>query len=355
MTRTRSRVTRLLLGLTLAALSIVFSIGMAELALRTFDPQPPSWLAIYRRHPALPFHALQPDVHASIDTGETSWSVATDASGFRVGRERKPAPCTAVWLGDSFAFGHGVDYEDSFVGLADAGQRDVAQVNTAVPGYGPVQYREILEYLVAQRRHFDFVFVAIYVGNDFHDTIWNKDVVVNDGVLGHERDLKSYLKANVHLYRLATAVYHRLAPVQRSPYEQAVEDLANPDVWANGVLAPALERFTKEVSLIQQIGRENGAEVRFLIIPTDHAVRARRGEATQSSGLEPLLPVEKARQALEATGAEVFDATDALAELPVEEVYFPFDGHLTPKGNRIVYEGWMEARPVACPGRTPSP
>ncbi|MEX2209245.1 MAG: hypothetical protein WEF50_23760, partial [Myxococcota bacterium] len=266
---------RPLLGIAVALTSVLLSLLLAEMLLRVVSPRPPSWLAIYRRHPALPFYALQPDLRTTVDTGDGHWDIRTDADGFRVGEAApRETSCTDLWLGDSFALGHGVDYERSIVGILAAREPATRQVNTAVSGYGPVQYRQILEYLLGQGRRFDVIYVMSYVGNDFHDGLWDKDVAVRDGVVGHQGDWKSYLKTGSHLYRLVSAVFHRLGPPAESPYAQIDAELADPNAWEQDFLSRARNTYQTEMARILALGREAGAQVRFVILPTKAAVEA---------------------------------------------------------------------------------
>jgi hypothetical protein len=328
--------------------SALFSVAFGEVVLRALAPQPVSWLAIYRRHPSLPFPGLLPDIRVAVDTGETRWLVRTDRAGFRIGDSpRASARCTALWLGDSFAFGHGVDWEDSLVGLVEARVRAMRQANAAVPGYGPVQYRQVLEYLLGQGEEFRFIFVVTYVGNDFHDCLWNRDVRVQDGIIGHRGDLRSWLKSHLHLYRLASAAYHRLAPAPESPYQRTLDELADPQAWTSGTLARAEQIFVRELTRIRDLARAAGAEARFLILPTQEAVAAARGEKSEGTS-RALLPVSRARSALDEIDAMVFDATGVLAADPAVRVYFPFDGHLDREGNRRVADGLLAAWSLDC-------
>jgi len=348
MSASRSR--RALLGLAVAFVSGLLSLGLAELALRAFSPRPPSWLAIYRRHPALPFYALQPNLHTTIDTGDAHWTVLTDADGFRVGATSSgDAACSELWLGDSFALGHGVDYEESVVGIVAARAPALRQVNTAVPGYGPVQYRQTLEHLLAEGRRFDAISVMTYVGNDFHDSLWDKDVAVRDGVVGHQGDWKSVLKTWSHLYRLASAVSHRFGPPAETPYAKIDEELADPQAWQQDFLSRARDTYAAEMGRIAALARAAGVEPHFVILPTKAAVAAAQRGDDADAAARPLLPVERARAALESLHAPVFDATPVLAQNGGERLYLPFDGHLTAEGNRVVADALLATWPAACP------
>lgn len=342
--------------LALVLVSVGLSLLLAEVATRIVAPQAPSWLAIYRRDPALPFFSLMPNLHLAVDTGETHWHVRTDADGFRVGEAPAGEPrCNALWLGDSFAFGHGVEYEQSIAGQVAAAVPGLRVVNAAVPGYGPVQYRQVLESLLDAGRKFDYVYVLSYVGNDFHDCLWDKDVAVQDGVVGDRGDLKSYVKRHSHLYRLVSSVYHRLAPLEESAYARIDEELADPEQWRRDFLSRAGGKYEEEMAKLQQLASERGIPVRFVILPTQAAVAASRAPAGAPSS-NPRLPVEKALELLERHHAQAFDATDVLAGSADGPLFFPYDGHLTPAGNRIVAHALLSTWPLACtaggsPGR----
>jgi len=260
-----------------------------------------------------------------------------------------------LWLGDSYAFGHGVDYEESFIGRADAETPEARHVNAAVAGYGPVQYRQVLEFLVEQGLHFDLLMVVSFVGNDFHDVMRSKDRAVVAGVIGHRGDLKSYVKMNSHLYRLLASVFHRFSTREVSPYQKDRDQLATPAAWDEDFLARAHAGYVEEMSKIQQLARSRGAEAVFVVLPTREAVQAIRGGQDPDSVLQPVLPVERARGVFEEIPADVVDTTSALSRFAPDEVYFRFDGHLNLKGNRVVAEALLEGAPLSCPTAEPGP
>lgn len=317
--------------------------------LRLAAPVPASWLAIYRDHPRLPFHTLEPNVDVSVYTGETRWRVLTDAAGFRVANAAAPAPqCTALWLGDSFTFGHGVDYEDSFVGRLAGESAGTRHLDAGVPSYGPVQYRRVLEDLLARGERPRFVTAVVYVGNDFHDCVWEKGQPVRNGILGDPGGARSFLKRNLHLYRLGSAAFHRLSPAQTDPYARVRRELADPSAWQRPFLVEAVNAFAAETARLAEAGSKAGARVRFVILPTRQAVDALRGEAKPGGEGDPLLPVAKAREWLGRIDAELLDASEALRREPTDATYFRFDGHLTPEGHRLVAEAIAERWPFAC-------
>ena len=254
----------------------------------------------------------------------------------------KASACTAMWLGDSYAFGQGVDYDESMIGRIDKELPDIENINMAVGGYGPTQYRSVLEYELEQGQAPDLLFVVTFVGNDFHDTQWSKDTAVEDGILGNEQSLKSTLKRNLHLYRLGSSVYHQLVSHDSTRYDVVVHQLASPEAWNQDFMSKARSRYELELTRIVEIARERGIPVAFVILPTRDAVlKARDEEMDLEQTADPSLPVRKAVDIIERLNVDYLDATAVIAEIPTEEAFFMFDGHLTPKGSAQVAKAFL--------------
>jgi hypothetical protein len=309
-----------------------------EVAVRLIAPQPASWLAIYRDHPVLPY-ALQPGVHALIDTGDSRWTVHTDEHGFRV-PERAAGPSgppILLWLGDSFTFGYGVDFEKSFVGLLalDRNARH-RHIDAAVGGYGPTQYRQMLEYLFNGGFRPAAVIIPVFLGNDFDDTISDKKAPVRNGILGDDGGLKSFFKRHFHLYRLVAAARHRLHPTGVS--QGVLEMNADARAWTDGPLRQADAIFRQEFERIGSICRSQAIDLRVLLIPGPGMVDSlEKGTSRTADGArDQSLPRKHALSALRDLQISFLDLTPMLVEHPVTETYFFFDGHFTPRGHQLV-------------------
>jgi hypothetical protein len=337
----------------LLATTVVLSLGMCELVARWLVPQSPSWLAIYRRLPELPFYGFQPNARQSVDTGETSWTVITDSQGDRIAASQlDAAPAVdeaagaaqrpwALCLGDSFLFAHGVDQEQSFVGRLD--QDAVAGLewtNAGVPGYGPVQYRQVLEHRLRQGTPPRHVLIATFLGNDFQDCIWNKDLPVTDGILGKRSSWLHTLKENSHLYRLFARVYHQAA------VQEPAEGLNDPEgesvEWQGEFLQQAEQKFREEFERIATLCREAGCELQVVIIPSREEVARQQGEGIDE-GATISETRRRSRQIFDDLQIAYLDVTPDLCEVPYQVVFYHFDGHLTPQGHEIVYHRLQEA------------
>lgn len=98
------------------------------------------------------------------------WRIVTDANGVR-GPATWPgdAATRLLVLGDSFAFGEGVDLEERFDTILRRRFPDLAVVNLGVMGYGPDQQLIRARRWVGKLRAGDVVLLLTYLGNDFHD------------------------------------------------------------------------------------------------------------------------------------------------------------------------------------------
>jgi hypothetical protein len=113
-----------------------------------------------------------PNLHlVRLNAANKEWTIRTDAAGLRT---LSSLPVTnkrnLLVLGDSFAFGEGVDVQDRFDSYIKNIYPDLNIVNTGTMGFGTDQ-----EYVMA-RKYFralsngDIVFVLLFV-NDFYDVL----------------------------------------------------------------------------------------------------------------------------------------------------------------------------------------
>lgn len=118
-------------------------------------------------------HGLLPDKSVKdISWGNRRYSIYTNSLGFRDGSTRKvdalSDKCRILFMGDSFTFAVGVDYQESFVGLVQnrLASRDIDALNGAAESYSPIiYYRRIKELLFEQGLRFDEVVVFLDIGD----------------------------------------------------------------------------------------------------------------------------------------------------------------------------------------------
>lgn len=336
-------------NLALLAGSLLIGALIMEVGVRIFRPQKPSWIAVFALHPVLEYFHI-PNHEDRVDTGEAQWTVYTDDQGFRVGKEhgRTSGKPPALWLGDSYTFGYGVSYEESFVGRLDMDKRSrLHHINGAVVGFGPIQYRKELEYLLVRGLKPKELFVATFLGNDFQDCVWDKKIPINNGIMGDTGGPISALKERSHLYRLISNIYHSHANVKTNFFVHE-QEMSQPAKWQSGLLADALKVYKEELAKIQLLCKQHDIALTVVVIPMRSTVEAVAGKAAPVPGIpdaNPDLPRKHALSILESLEIRTVDLTPALAEHLSEGLFFPIDTHLTPRGSEVVEQAILRARP----------
>lgn len=156
----------------LVAILATFAIG--EAALRFFVHAAPQLeVDIYQREPDGRL-GLRPNLARRHVTPLWDVEIRTNARGRRdstdlAGDEADEVRGTVVLgLGDSQAFGWGVEEDEAFYSLVENLAPALTVVNAAVPGAGPPDYLRAFRALAPDVRP-DVVVVSIFVGNDFSE------------------------------------------------------------------------------------------------------------------------------------------------------------------------------------------
>jgi hypothetical protein len=333
----------------IVCLSLLIALLAGEFVVRIVRPQPVSWLNVYASSDEPgdgPAYGLQQSIDRTISNGRAVWTIHTDAKGFRCADPASSAAAAVkdapvlLNLGDSFTFGFAVDHEQSMPGLIEAGfGKRYHVVNAGIPGYGPVQYRQVLERELAAGMAIKGVIVSTYLGNDFLDCITDKNTPVHDGILGNENSLRGAVKRNSHLYRLTSNAVHRLrdSKAEGRP-EEAV--LYQPAEWTEGKLKRAGEIFQAELIKIRDICRSRDIPLLVCIIPTDQSVEKPTAPFD--------VPAQHATALLSEAGIRFIDMTPKLVAAGVGKTYLGWDFHFTALGNQItadaVVQGWDAER-----------
>lgn len=171
MTAHRSTTREWLGRLGLLAASLGLALLGAELGLRWLSPgYSPLFLDVYRMD-AHGLVLLQPDVKRRHVTAEWRVNVRANAHGLRdYDRPRPDSGGTVLGLGDSFAFGWGVELEEGLLAQAESllAPKAVRVIKAGIPGSGPTDHlRFVQQYGAAYAP--DIVALSVFVGNDFTD------------------------------------------------------------------------------------------------------------------------------------------------------------------------------------------
>ncbi len=168
-------------------------------------------------------YRLRPNVSGTADTLQGRYSVFTNSLGLRCAgqnREIAPGPVDILVLGDSLAFGNGLNFEDTLVGqfAAKAAARGLRVENAAVGGQYLANQFELLRWLDAHgvRPRRILLFLSPYLIATAGE--YMRVTVGQDGRLysrGRGPGVTSWLKTNTVIYgRLRNAV-NSLVPLAK--------------------------------------------------------------------------------------------------------------------------------------------
>ena len=350
-----------LLNCALLAVSVLVSLFFGEIAIRIAAPQQ---LVVMRPELWVPRDSVgywnAPNVRTTVNTGERTATVITDAEGFRVGAAgRIEGDQTVLLLGDSFMKALQVDYEQSLAGRLERGLgeslgRRVAVRAAGVDGWDPNQYLTFAGNVLPSMDA-DAIVVALYVGND----IVNRRVVVTPPLaptIGHDfrlprsiapaelvnaflRPLNDRLERTSHLFvflkNRGSALLMRAGLTGADfPWEIQRRVAASPawDVTAD---------ICRELA---ELGQRNGAPVVFVLVPSSYQVHREqfevfvRGFGLDSTTVDLDQPNRLMGERLRARGLTV---VDPLPQLRAEaaagtKLFGSVDRHLSPEGHRVM-------------------
>lgn len=294
------------------------------------------------RHPRLPLYSLRPDAEITISTGETHWTVYTDKNGFRVLAKpvdnSETSERTVLILGGTNTYGYSVNYDESFGGLLEGFLRNMHIINAAVPKYGPIQYRMVLEDLFNQGLRPDVIIVGFCPETDFVHTLLNKDKTPYHGHLHKPKSVKAILKNNIHIYRLLANIYHRMFTGGDPSETNYGFCLHIKSEWEHPPLSIAFDRACDETKRIQELAAKHSARLIYVLVPT--ATTTSRVREKQIAGFKKILdvPTIRAHDIFGELKIETIDPTNSVAKLPAGTTHYKFDRHLTPRTHRVILE-----------------
>jgi lysophospholipase L1-like esterase len=375
----------------LLALSTALCLVIAELVVRTLLPQ---WSDQWKMWRLDPVWAL--GLKAGVDTAvvhghsrEFAFHFRTNAQGLRMDADLAPTPAPgkqrALFVGDSFTFGYGVEQDESFTARLqqrfDARGEPVEAINAGFASGFTLD----TEYLFTREQGASWqpsrVIAGVCLSNDLVDLGETRWRVVNghlEGLHKHDDWVPLFVKqsALVNLLvksvvpELRAALLQRRLPWNPSPLglRSTCELLANPSASrparAFDGSAPPLEaskaarwpprqRALWVAAAWQEHARAQGYVLALLLIPDAEevqwdttperlaqraAVREVFAEAAEAAGIQVLDPLEDMRHHYCASG---------------EDLYFRGDGHWNAAGHRFVAEWLDEALFAAPPAHAP--
>ncbi|MBI1397568.1 MAG: hypothetical protein GC151_16465 [Betaproteobacteria bacterium] len=254
--------TRLLNAVLLVA-SLAMSLLVVELVAREFYAPPPKVMDAfrasptgnYRRDPLLGWMPRESRHERHTQEGSFDSTFTTNSHGLRnpeVAYEKPPGIRRIVVLGDSFAWGYGVNDEEVFSRRLESALHHTEVINLGVVGYGTRQ-----EFLYLQREgmkyHPDTVVVAVCM-NDFlwkdylrlHDSVRKPGAVV--GETGWIHRVKKTLSEHSALYELLVTSVNTNKPLVNWLVDHHVKEGLGGFDDLDDALAPSLVNYPEKLS-----------------------------------------------------------------------------------------------------------
>jgi hypothetical protein len=244
------------LNALLVVLSLAVGLAALEAGGRAFAAVVAKQGKLFRPDPELGWTPLANlDIVRNNANGEP-WRVTTDAQGIRGPSAWGAADHTRLLvLGDSFAFGEGVDLADRFDTLLLERIPNLSIVNLGVMGYGPDQQLIRARAWKSTLRPGDAVLLLTY-GNDFYDLArtrhggrskpWLQEV--QGRLLEHEPALGAFdlLRDRFYLFTLVTRSTARLGQSEHT--EQRLESVG--ELYRKWVLQETADLLARGVLVI---------------------------------------------------------------------------------------------------------
>ncbi|MGH7287501.1 MAG: alginate O-acetyltransferase AlgX-related protein [Myxococcota bacterium] len=332
-------------------------MGALEVSVRLlvdFEQQKP--FGVYDVDPANRHLSFLPGRSRHYATSEFSFDAHYNAFGRR-DVEWSPAvvadPNSVLFIGDSFAYGIGVDHEETLptqleVRFAQAG-RPAEVMNFGMPGNGaPPGYAMLLDDAIEKGFAARTVVVAIFVGNDFYPSVLTPldgapaapapaDSKNGGSLLSHWKSfelLRLRVSQSARLVgwaltlgrMLGISVYDGAGTYvflrERTPEQDAL-----------------FQRILGHIGVMKQTCDETDRRLFAVILP--NRIQVENREAFTSAVYDAARPHRDVLRYCEQLGISCLDLLPVLSEAYLrdgEPLFFPVDRHLNPRGYRLVGE-----------------
>jgi lysophospholipase L1-like esterase len=354
---------KLLSIVILAALAV---LGLTEVAVRAFWPQPAFYATpgLYAADPLIG-HRMRPGLRGEVGNwAEFTTRVRIDSLGIR-GPEfgpRKPGVRRVLVLGDSFTFGTGVEEEEAFPArIAARLARDgtpTEGINAGIGGYGvPDEVAWFERY--GAGLHPDLIVLGIFTGNDLQDAAPDRPrTFVVDGDILDEAELHRsrplhWLFQHSQLFALLKfsipqSIDRPLRRALHMPEPGAIRGLREEMALYDPRNRPAAERggarSEAAIRRLLDLTRADHPVIAAVLLPSKLQADERQWSRTlrqlklAPSAADRTLPNEVFAAALVRCGVPFLDLTPAFSEeiRRGKVLFFPEDQHFTVAGHEVV-------------------
>jgi len=333
--------------LLLAALPLLLALLVCELILRVAgpvpaepDPRTSDQGFLTCDHDSLLGWIFPPGAAGDFEDDNSPVVIETNAWGLRGPEyDLDPDGIHVVVLGDSYAFGWGVEEEDSFPRELERllrerfGDLSLTVINAGIPGYGLYQQIEMLRHI---RRHvpLDVVISTFSLANDPVDELriarYTPDRLRD--YVPAVRDPASFVSWLSRSSRTVSLLDQRTRSLQLF--------LANAGAGARDLAAASMTRLIDECD-------EVGTPLLVVVVPQRNQI-LRGGVAGWFAGQLTRKLRALPREITRRYGVPLVELTASLASVQQRvDAYLPNDAHWSPAGHEAVARAVAEALPAA--------
>ena len=394
-----SRIKSIGQNILLVAVSILVSLILFEIGVRTFLPQKVMMAKKEPPHPKNMYvankdigYSLAPGFKGNYKTPEFKINISINSEGLRDHeyKEKKKNEYRVLVLGDSFVFGWGVEQENTFVKELERilnkekGDKDYEVINVGILGYGTEQE---LKYLREKGMKYnpDLVLLGFYIGNDIKENLAGNfnNRVVKDGYLFDKRiselykkklesagknidawkipiPFKSFFLKNSQAYTLLHNRYNKiLIKLGVRKDIDITKDLMREEynIFLRDLNSEKYKRFSQDVNqkwnltikLLKELSvnaKSEGVNFAIILIPTNYQVyqeKFREITDLYLTNFDLTLPNKKISEFARENHDPIIDLLPKFIDAgKTEELYFSKDGHWNEKGHklaaRLIYE-----------------
>ncbi|MDD5254394.1 MAG: hypothetical protein PHG05_04865 [Candidatus Nanoarchaeia archaeon] len=338
--RKKIRTKRRVFSIIFILILILFFLSLLEVGLRIFYPQTSSLLSKEDYIKANEKITLY-NPHLERDY---SYTVITNSDNMRNSKEfsLNHTNPRIVLLGDSMAFGQGVEQEEMFSSLLENNFKDLEVLNLAVPGTETAGYYSRLNQK-GLKYNPDVVIVALFMGNDLR-MIGN--ITSDNFTIKYipPKPLSLFLTRNVQSLKFLWRFFYQ------SKITKPIANLLNVKTESNPVpliiddeekLQQSLELLDNNLKYFKESSEKNNFKLLFLIIPAREQV----DKTKLREYLENINPryIEESRirkdiiNTLNKNKIDYLDVTPDMQKLNINNTfYYSIDGHLNKEGHKLI-------------------
>ncbi len=293
-----------------------------------------------------------------------TYNVITDKYGYRVAQKKREylKKDKVVFLGDSFTYGFGVNYEDSIVGFLEKKKTNYDFINLAVPGYSPsilkVKLEQLLKRGVKPKKIF-YIMDITDVDDEANRWLLKDDfeypVIINNEV---EYEIKKNFNYKKHFKMTRLLIYNlnkTLRNIRKdinekkfleedkiigkthggsfthTPYAQLDKNF-----WSDNDYKQGIRNIEKKVKSISDLANQINSEFYIIIFPWPETLEYGENFFSWQDFGNDLCKNSSCKKLINAFPE--FEKIKRKFTYWKKEIYFLNDVHLNPNGNSILAE-----------------